>query len=428
VSTLERRVLWLALLAGAPAVASVFALELAFELPSKILVTTAVIVLIPWIWCAVAASDAVSHQLRTLANLVSALREGDYSLRGHGSLGEAVNDINQLSDALKSQRFTELEAAQLLEKVIEEIEVVVLAFDHKGGLRLANRAAERMLGRPRSLLKQQTATALGLSELLEGAPERRTALADRWWELRRTTFRQEGIEHRLLVLADLSRALSEEERIAWQRLVRVLSHEINNSLAPIQSIAQSLLDMLGPGSDEQLHKGLAVIARRSEALARFMRSYATLAKLPPPSCEPIELGPLVKRVAALEKRLQVSVRDGRALTIEADPDQLEQLLINLVQNAADAALPTSGQVGIEWRELGGEVEIVVSDEGPGLPESANLFVPFFTTKEGGSGIGLALSRQIAQAHGGTLTLENAKTRGCEAKVRLPKHQRSSLAR
>jgi signal transduction histidine kinase len=248
----------------------------------------------------------------------------------------------------------------------------------------------------------------------------------RRWGVRRSTFRERGVPHQLLVIGDLSRPLREEELKAWQRIVRVLGHELNNSLAPIKSIAGSLSSLLARPQlpedwREDVRSGLDVVSSRAESLSRFMESYARLARLPPPRVAPVELGRLVRRAADLETRVRVSVLPGPELTVRADADQLEQLLINLLRNAADASLVTGGAVRTGWRAAGnGQVEVWVEDEGLGLANTSNLFVPFFTTKPGGSGIGLVLSRQIAEAHGGALTLENRRgERGCEARLRLP---------
>jgi signal transduction histidine kinase len=293
-----------------------------------------------------------------------------------------------------------------------------------------NRAGEALLGRTAESLTGSAAADLGLARYLAGPGERIEEVvfpgkAGRW-EIRRRAFRQGGRPHDLLVINDLSAVLREEERQAWRRLVRVLSHEINNSLAPIKSIAESLRGVLdrehrrNGDSDEDFARGLAIIADRSESLRRFMASYARLARLPPPSFAPVRVADLVKRVAALERRHAVTIREGPDIVVRADPDQVEQLLINVVTNAVDAVVQTGGEVIITWARDRSAVEIRVEDAGPGLPDPANLFVPFFTTKPGGSGIGLVLSRQIAEAHGGTLSVESRSDRpGCTARFRLP---------
>ena len=247
------------------------------------------------------------------------------------------------------------------------------------------------------------------------------------WSMRRSVFRDRGVPHHLLVLTDLSRALRDEERQAWQRLVRVIGHELNNSLAPIKSIAGSLAALLVrlPRPDDweaDVQHGLGIINARADALSRFMEAYARLARLPAPKLAAVLVAPCVGRVAKLERRLAVVVETGPALTLRADADQLEQMLINLIRNAADAALAhgPAPAVSAGWRRIGDECELRVTDNGPGLGNTANLFVPFFTTKPGGSGIGLALCRQIAEAHGGRIALENrAEGPGCVARVWLP---------
>ena len=400
----------------------------------------------PLRWTLVAAAFAVSVaviarlrsrmvlRLKTLSNLVSALREGDYSVRGRDAdrddpVGEVAWEVNALGEQLRSGRLGELEASALLGQVLEEIDVAIFAFDGAGLLRLVNRAGARLLQRAPSQLLGRDAGSLGMAGLLDGETPRRVdenfGGQGGPYELRRSQFRREGLPHTLVVLADLRRVVREEERAAWQRIVRVLSHEINNSLAPIQSIAASLQAVLGRGDPsawvDDVRSGLTVVARRSEALSRFLAAYARLAKLPPPTLAPVSVPALVQRVTALDRTRGVRVVPGPAAWIRGDADQLEQLLINLLKNAVEAASQTGGGVTIGWEEAPGEVELVVSDEGPGLLDSRNLFVPFYTTKPEGSGIGLVLCRKIAEAHRGTLSLRNAEgRRGCEARLRLPR--------
>jgi nitrogen fixation/metabolism regulation signal transduction histidine kinase len=312
---------------------------------------------------------------------------------------------------------------------MEEVDVAVFAVDEMGAICLANRAGERLLGRPLDRVLGASAFSLGIGECLGGEPRR--VLRDGFlesggrWELRRSVFRQGGAPMLLLVLTDLRQALREEERHAWQRLVPVLGHEINNSLAPIHSLAASLRALVGrtprpADADKDLERGLAVIGARAESLSRFMRSYTQVARLPAPVLGSVDVMEVIDRVAQLEKRIIVRVRAGPPLTVRADRDQLEQLLINLIRNAVDASAESNGTVEVSWERQHSALCLNVTDDGPGLPASGNLFTPFFTTKPSGTGIGLVLSRQIAEAHGGTLTLEDrVDRRGCVARLSLP---------
>jgi two-component system nitrogen regulation sensor histidine kinase NtrY len=430
----ERRILFLALAAGLPGTALGMALLWGGDYSSRVQWTFTILALAFWWGFALAVEGRVVRPLRTLANLLGSLREEDYSFRARGSkqqdaLGEVMREANALSDTLREQRLGAVEAAALLRKVIEEIDVAIFAFDGEERLRLLNRAGERLLAQPADRLLGRSAAALGFDSFLRGDSTRIVQVnfpagAGRW-EVRRSTFRERGLPHQLLVFSDLSRALREEERQAWQRLVRVLGHEVNNSLTPIKSIAGALENLVArqprPADwQEDMQKGLKVVETRAEALTRFLEGYTRLARLPPPRFGPVEVGECIRRVVGLETRLRVTLQPGPHLTVSADRDQLEQLLINLVRNATDAALETGGGAAVRWRKNGAYLEVLVEDEGPGLSNTANLFVPFFTTKPGGSGIGLVLSRQIAEAHGGTLTLENRKpSPGCLARLSLP---------
>jgi two-component system nitrogen regulation sensor histidine kinase NtrY len=430
----EDRVLLLALGIGLPGAALSLLFVFLDSHTAKLRWTVTLFVVFFWVWLSLKLRDKVVRPLQTLANLLSALREGDFSQRARppqesDALADVVDEVNAIGEVLREQRLGAVEAAALLHRVVAEVDVAVFAFDDSGKLRLVNRAGERLLGEPGERLVGRTEEELGLADLLEREMppilSRTFASGPGRWEVRSSTFREGGLPHRLLVISDLSRTLREEERLAWKRLIRVLGHELNNSLAPIHSMSSTLARLLTrepPPEDwkEDMASGLEVIGNRSEALIRFMAAYARLARLPPPHPASCELSRLIQRSAALETRLPVFVERGPEVTLEADPDQIEQLLINLIRNAVDAALLTGGSVGVGWRKNGTHVEVRVEDEGPGLSNTENLFVPFYTTKPGGTGIGLALSRQIAEAHGGSLTLENRTPEpGCEALLRLP---------
>ena len=428
------RIVALVLAGGLPAVLTVFLLLVLGHHSARVVWTVGGLVVIAWLAAAAAVRAHVVRPLQTLANLLAALREGDYSIRARGAdlddpLGLAFAEVNALREPLRAQRLGAVEAIALLQRVMAEVDVAMFAVDAGGVLRLVNRAGERLLGKPADALLGMRAADAGLGDCLLGEPRRVLDASfpgdDGRWELRRSGFRQGGMPMQLVVLSDVRRVLREEERRAWQRLVRVLSHEINNSLAPIQSLAGSLRALLSRtprpmDAEEDLERGLAVIVGRAESLGRFMRSYARMARLPAPVLAPVSVGEWVERVAQLEKRLPVRVHPGPPVTIAADGDQLDQLLINLVSNAVDAASETGGGVVVTWQRTVDMLELSVIDDGPGLPPSANLFTPFFTTKRNGTGIGLVLSQQIAEAHGGTLSLENrTEGPGCVARVRLP---------
>jgi nitrogen fixation/metabolism regulation signal transduction histidine kinase len=434
--THERRALLTALAAGLPGVLLSMGLLIAGGYSSKVQWTFGLFVIGLWLGFAFGLRGTVVRPLQTLSNLLAAMREGDFSFRARGSrgddaLGEVMVEVNALATTLREQRLGALEATALLQKVMEEIDVAVFTFDGDRRLKLVNRAGERLLAQRSERLLGRSAGELGLEDAIraDAAPVLELALpggAGRF-EAHRGTFRQGGLPHQLLVLTNLSRALREEERQAWQRLIRVLGHELNNSLAPIRSIAGSLESLLGRDDlpadwQSDARRGLGVIRARSESLSRFMEAYARLARLPAPQLQAIEIGGIVRRVAGLETRLPIEVKQGREAVLRADPDQLEQLLINLVKNASEAALETGGGVRVGWHPVPKSrwLEVFVEDDGPGLTSTANLFVPFFTTKPEGSGIGLVLCRQIAEAHGGSLSLANRKSaRGCRAALRLP---------
>ncbi|HTA85636.1 MAG TPA: ATP-binding protein [Silvibacterium sp.] len=404
--------------------------------------------------------DQVIRPLQTLANVVAALREEDYSFRARGAkrddpFGDLAIEINALADMHQTQRLGALEAVALFRRVIAELDAPVLAFDQGEVLRLLNPAAERVFALNVARDLGRTAKELKLEMLLDQPDEgvilldlqSQSARTPSRWMVRRSDFRQRGVPHTLLLLSDVSSALREEERLAWRRLIRVLGHEISNSLAPIKSIAGSLRSRLpqahtegiseGNGFLPDFDRGLGVIESRAESLNRFVQAYRQLAQLPAPARRRVPVRPLLERVASLETRMEIVLATTPQVDVFVDADQMEQLLINLVRNGVEAALSAredavaaglpyeEPRVAIRSELQGDFLSVVIKDNGPGLTNPANLFVPFYTTKKSGSGVGLVLARQIAEAHGGTLELKNcAEGHGCEAELRIPLAHRS----
>src|SRR5262249_22518176 len=389
----QGKLTWLFLGAVGPAIVVVMLMLWMGDYTAKVQWTLTILILVFAASFISAARDHTIHPLQTMSNLLAALREGDYSIRARGArgddaLGEVLLEVNTLGETLRVQRLGAFEATALLRTIMAEIDVAVFTFDPDRRLRLVNRAGEDLLGQPMAKLLGRNARDLGLDATFDVDEDEPLTLSlpggSGRWGVRRSTFRERGLPHELLVLTDLSRTLREEERRAWQRIVRVLGHEMNNSLAPIKSLAASLeslmrRDPLPPDWKDDASAGLNSIASRADSLSRFLQAYTRLTKLPPPQKQGVDLGQLVQRVVDLEPRLSVKVMPGPKTVIRADAAQIEQALINLVHNAVDAALETNGTVLIGWRESEDAVEIFVQDEGPGIMNPANLFVPFFTT-------------------------------------------------
>ena len=435
----EGRLLASVLSSGVPGIALSLVLLWygSYSLDHKLEFTLLAMVL--WLVLSVSTRDAVVNSLRGLSNVVAAMKDEDFSFRATeaisgDALGDLAVEINSLSYALAEERLGSLETANLLRKVMAEAGAIIFAFSADERVRIINRAGLEFLRKKEEGVLNHTAQELGIQDLLEGSDwevvSRPDSGGEKRWIIRRARFRQQGQPHRLILLTEASEALRAEERLAWQRLIRVLSHEINNSLAPIKTIAGTLGRMssnaqLPRSLAEDLGYGLGVIRDRADSLGRFLQSYAQLAKLPTPTRRVVSLGDLMERIATLEPRLAVKIIPGSNVLVEVDPDQIEQALINLVKNATDSVLLVSEKnigpeaVTLSWSVHSHDVEILVRDEGLGLTKTENLFVPFFTTKESGSGIGLLLSRQIIEAHHGTLVLKNRLDRpGCLVEIRL----------
>src|SRR5579859_2949933 len=402
-----------------------------------------------WWLLALALQEQTTRPLQTLANVIGSLREEDFSFRARNAtpddaLGELSLEVNALADSLSGQKVRAVEATALLQRVVDEIDAPLFAFDPASQLRLVNPAGEHLLRKTQARVLGRSASELNLQPCLTAQNESLVGLnlndSQARWLLRRSSFRQHGVPHTLVVLSDVSRALREEERRAWQRLIRVLGHELSNSLAPIKSIAGSLSSRVSstpmdPTVRSDLQRGLEIIEARSASLHRFLEAYRRLAQMPAPALREVKVGPLISRAASLETRMKVAVQPGPDVIFQADPDQLEQMLINLVRNAADAVLemaPISNNgksegtaenqhVEVHWDADSSNVILTIDDNGPGLLNPANVFTPFYTTKPNGSGVGLVLSRQIAEAHGGRIEISNRDgVRGCSVRVVLPR--------
>jgi two-component system, NtrC family, nitrogen regulation sensor histidine kinase NtrY len=436
-STIGR--VWLfSLLLSLPALIAIAVFLMQRTLALSTALTLAACVLIYLALTASTLVDGLVRPLQTLSNVVSSLREGDYSFRARGAgvrdaMGELATEINALADLMQKQRVRSLEATALLARILEVMHAPLFAFDREDLLQLVNNAGLKLLGLPYARCFGRPAPELGLDDLL-GMPDQTIyafpAAPSTRWLLRKAVFRQDGIPHTLLLLADVSQPLKEEEQIAWKRLIRVLGHELSNSLAPIKSIAGSLLERVDAVSADEttlrdFRRGLGVVESRAESLHRFVQSYRMLAQLPPPKLRPVPIGPLLERVVLLEQRIPVQLDAGPPAILAADPDQLEQMFINLLANAVDASLANGAKpVRANWRIYDSSVMVTIEDRGMGIANADNLFVPFYTTKPAGSGVGLALAQQVARAHGGEVSLVNREDgEGARATVSLPLAQR-----
>lgn len=431
-----RRIQLLAFLTGFPGLAATLVLLFHGGYSPKVYLTVLVLACSAWLYFAIRLQYRIIHPLQTASNMLSALREGDFSLQasyshGEDPLGQLMLEINLLTQVLSEHRISAMEAHKLLDKVMDEIDAAVFTFDPNRKINLANQAAHNLLRKPKSDLQGKYAGELNLDSALDSPPNAiipnpDTGLPGKY-TVRRGTFRVNGEPYQLLILIDVSKSLREEELHAWKRLIRVLGHEINNSMAPIMSISDSLRSQAKRVSIEDeawddVIDGLEIISQRANSLTRFVREYATLAKLPPPCKSSVQIGHLIQRAAKLcdGNRIHIMADCRQDIVIQADPDQLEQALINLCKNAVEATQQTRGDVKISWQLRGDLFFLYIDDSGTGIANPNNLFIPFFSTKQDGSGIGLTLSRQIIESHDGSLELANrTDQQGCRATIILP---------
>jgi len=329
------------------------------------------------------------------------------------------------AEHLERERLRRQETQALLDALIERVDVALLAFDAEQRLVWWNPAARDVLRA--QLRRGAPADSLGALGLLSGPNERSVTLpgpaGSEAFELRRGVFHQGGERYHFVLLASAQRVRREEERAAWQRLVRVLGHEVNSTLTPIHSLAGTCLSLLAERNDAppQLERALHAIEHRAQGLSQFIADYARLARLPEPQLSRLRLSACLARLIALDERCPVRLVARSPVEVLADPVLLEQALTNLLKNAIDASLETGGAVSVDWQSSEATVVLSISDEGAGIANPDNLFVPLFSTKKGGSGVGLVLARNIIEAHGGQLSLTNrARGRGAVARVTLPR--------
>lgn len=386
-----------------------------------------------WLW------RLCNDPFQTLANFVHALHQGDYTQRvvaypTGDALGTLQKEINHLADVLQNNRFAVVESSRRFQYLVDQLEAGVVAFDENQQLCWANVHFCRLYGKSCEELIDRSVEDLGL-EALWTSGNGRTLWLDlpeksSRFLLQTKAFREDGRPQRLFLLTDLKHPLREEERTAWRRLIRVLGHELNNSLTPITSLAQSLKQRVQRADlpeewRESSGEALDIIIDRARRLNRFVEEYAKLAKLPEPQREETEVGSLVNRACRLIQHPGLHVEPGASCRIRVDPGQIEQLLINVLRNAIQACPADSGQVRVHWKQESSDVVIRIDDNGPGIENPENLFVPFFSTKPGGSGIGLVLCRQIAEANGGTVHLQNRPEGGARATIALPLDQETA---
>lgn len=376
----------------------------------------------------------LAKHFRTLGNMVESTRVQDYSVRAvharePGPLGELYRQVNALIADLDDRRSTEEELLGILRKVVDQIGVAILVFDAAERLRLVNPLGFKLLGlaakSEHGIAYADTPFAHMELSAEPGLFDCRFAGGDGRWQISSQSYRQRGRPARIVFVADVGQVLADEEIRVWQRLIRVVSHEVNNSLAPIASLCQTLDGILARAS-EQAHvpvvrDGLALIAERASGLKDFISVYARIARLPEAKKTLFPVGRLVRRVmgmfAADGAGIMGEIPD---LEIFGDEVHLEQVLINLLRNAVQATGGAAGMVTLSVRVHGDSCEFEIADRGPGIANPGNLFVPFYTTKPDGAGIGLVLCRNILAKHAGKVTLTNRDDgHGAVARVALP---------
>ena len=374
------------------------------------------------------------HQLslyRALTGTVTSYRDGDFSFSLHWPQNDELSDLvaahNELGQVLREQRLGLVQRELLLDTMVQHTPVAMLLVADGGAIVYANLAARQLVNEGRKL------EGLNLAELLDRVqPALREALGrggdglftfgdsedEEVFHLARRSFSLNGRPHELLLLRQLTQELRRQEVQTWKKVIRVISHELNNSLAPLTSLAHSGAELVRRGQTERLPQILATIEERTRHLESFILGYARFAKLPTPRLDPQRwpdfLAALSDQVAF---KLQGDIPDEPHAF---DPAQMEQALLNLLKNAHESGSAPQ-DVSLELRRVQGMLRIEVQDRGPGMSDAvlANALVPFYSTKRSGTGLGLALAREIAEAHGGRITLANRDGGGLCVTIIVP---------
>ncbi len=378
----------------------------------------------------------LTHQMLSMQNLLHSLAQGDYSFRlrplyDNGELGKLIKTINTLSNRLSQQRRETVESQLLLSTIIEHIDVAIVALNDESIVSFYNAAAKNLFLIEQAGSRLTLIDPLAFVNSLPAGHHQVIELALRFtrgkYQIHLEEFREAGQQHKLLFVTDVNRLLRNEERKAWQSLVRVISHEINNSLSPIASISQTLSRLISRQETlledyDDLIDGLAIITSRANGLKEFLDGYKQLAKFPEPQLQWVFIDKLIRKTAVLFKEQNI-IFDGASDTrICIDPVKFEQVMINLIKNAAEsmAQINVLGTIQISWTTDGTLFRLIICDQGAGINNADNFFVPFYSTKKNGMGIGLVLCREIIEAHNGRLSIANKlDEKGCCVSIELP---------